>query len=128
MGTVGVEGTATEIAEVPELRGLPDDQGWRSAPIACSLDGSAMVDRLEDWHRLLDMAISTEAIPDGLRVGFPPDPDLAADLTRLAAAEQDCCTFFDFTLHLTPAAVVLSVRTPEAGREVLAELFGVAAG
>jgi DNA-binding transcriptional MerR regulator len=93
-------------------------------PVACSLDGSSMTGRVQDWHQLLTACTSRESITDGLRLGFPADPALAVEITRLAAAEQDCCPFFDFTLRLTPTSVVLSVRAPDAGADVLAELFG----
>jgi hypothetical protein len=32
--------------------------------------------------------------------------------------------FFDFTLHLTPTALELTVRAPEADRALLADLVG----
>ncbi len=100
------------------------DEAWRSQPVACSLDGSSMNRRVEDWQHLLTSATSRETITDGLRLTFPADPVLALDITRLALAEQACCTFFDFTLHLTPAVLELSVRTPEAGADMLTDLWG----
>lgn len=45
--------------------------------------------------------------------------------TGVAAAEQDCCSFYDFTLHLSPTTLELTVRAPEAAAPLLAELFGV---
>ncbi|WP_257232344.1 hypothetical protein [Streptomyces sp. Rer75] len=57
---------------------------------------------------------------------FPNTPELAAELASLAAAEQDCCAFFDFTLHLTPASLALTVRAPEVAGPLLADLFGAA--
>ncbi|MFE9867473.1 hypothetical protein ACFYPZ_32950 [Streptomyces sp. NPDC005506] len=35
-----------------------------------------------------------------------------------AAAEEDCCAFFDFTPHLTPEALKLSVCAPESAAEM----------
>jgi DNA-binding transcriptional MerR regulator len=100
------------------------DEGWRSQPVACSLDGAAMSGRVEDWQRLLASSTAREPIPDGLRLVFPADSELALEVTRLALAEQGCCAFFDFTVQLTPAAVVLSVRAPQDGAGMLADLFG----
>ena len=55
---------------------------------------------------------------------FPATPELAAEVAALAAAEQDCCAFFDFTLHLTPTALELTVRAPDTAETLLADLFG----
>ena len=106
-----------------------------AAVLACSLDGAAMTGRVQDWQQLLAAASHGEAIEDGARFTFSTtagaDADaktgLAVRITRLAAAEQDCCGFFDFTLQLTPAALVLSVRAPADARELLAEVFPLSA-
>lgn len=45
--------------------------------------------------------------------------------TGVAAAEQDCCSFYDFSLHQSPTTLELTVRAPEAAAPLLAELFGV---
>ncbi|MET8402936.1 hypothetical protein [Streptomyces sp900116325] len=42
-------------------------------------------------------------------------------------AEQGCCAFFGFTLHLTPQPSSLEVRAPEAAAGMLADLFGASA-
>lgn len=42
----------------------------------------------------------------------------------VAAAEQDCCSFYDFSLHQSPTTLELTVRAPEAAAPLLAELFG----
>ncbi len=62
--------------------------------------------------------------PDGVRLTFPATPELAAEVAALAAAEQDCCAFFDFTLHLTPTTLELTVRAPDTAEALLADLFG----
>jgi DNA-binding transcriptional MerR regulator len=100
------------------------DEAWRSKPVTCSLDGASTSGRVQDWQRLLVLATGRESIPDGLRLTFPVNADLALEVTRLAVAERECCAFFDFTLHLGPAALVLSVRAPEAGTDMLTDLFG----
>ena len=58
-----------------------------------------------------------------MRLAFPFDPDLVAAVARLAASEQKCCAFFDFTMHLTGAALVLTVRAPDAVDALMADLF-----
>ncbi|WP_351228537.1 heavy metal-responsive transcriptional regulator [Streptomyces sp. NPDC002133] len=104
-----------------------DAEVWRDAPVACTLGGSELGERTEQWRALVAKADQCEEIDDGLRLCFPPDAELAGHLAALAAAEQGCCAFFDFTLHMTPDALQLSVRAPESAAGMLADLFGVPA-
>ncbi|MFI1920001.1 MerR family transcriptional regulator [Nocardia sp. NPDC020380] len=93
---------------------------WQSAPIACTLGDGDRTERAERWQVALDGGTRTE-IPDGLRVTVPADR--AGMIAELAVAEQQCCAFFDFRLHLDGPAVQLEIRTPGAGVAMLAELF-----
>lgn len=45
-------------------------------------------------------------------------------VAELAVAEQQCCPFFDFRLHLDGTDVHLEVRAPAEGKPLLADLFG----
>ncbi|MFG2302443.1 hypothetical protein [Actinacidiphila glaucinigra] len=65
------------------------------------LGSAELGERTGQWRVLVAKAERREDIDDGLRLSFPPDADLAGQLASLAAAEQGCCAFFDFTLHLT---------------------------
>ncbi|ONI49980.1 MULTISPECIES: heavy metal-responsive transcriptional regulator [unclassified Streptomyces] len=105
----------------------PAEEAWRDAPAACTLGGAELGERTEQWRTLVAKAEQREDIKDGLRLSFPPDADLAGQIAALAAVEQGCCAFFDFTLHLTPAALHLDVRAPESAAGMLADLFGVPA-
>ncbi|MGP4087587.1 heavy metal-responsive transcriptional regulator [Streptomyces sp. KR55] len=102
----------------------PDRETWRDAPVACTLGGAELGERTEQWRVLVEKARQREEIDDGLRLSFPPDAELAGQLAALAAAEQGCCAFFDFTLRLTPDVLQLSVRAPESAAGMLADLFG----
>ncbi|MFF3015434.1 hypothetical protein [Streptomyces sp. NPDC057939] len=62
-----------------------------------------------------------------MRLSFPAGADLAGELAALAAAEQGCCAFFDFTLHLAPTTLQLEVRAPKSAAGMLADLFGAPA-
>ncbi|WAL75801.1 heavy metal-responsive transcriptional regulator [Kitasatospora sp. YST-16] len=99
-------------------------EAWRRAPVACTLGGDRFGERAAQWNDLAASAERREEIPDGLRLTFPADPPLAGRIAELAAAEQGCCAFFDFSLHLTPTALQLTVRAPEEGAPMLADLFG----
>ncbi|MGV9245388.1 heavy metal-responsive transcriptional regulator [Streptomyces sp. NPDC003710] len=121
-GPVPVNLSPTRPASAPASG--PEPEAWRDAPVACTLGGADLDERIEQWRTLVAKAEQREEIDDGLRLSFPPDAELAGRLAKLAAAEQGCCGFFDFTLHLTPDALQLSVRAPESAAGTLADLFG----
>ena len=93
-------------------------------PVACTLSDAELSERTERWQRLAGQATDRQDIPDGVRLTFPASPELIAEVAALAAAEQGCCAFFDFTLHLTPDSLELSARAPETAATMLASLFG----
>lgn len=96
------------------------DQAWRSAPVACSLDDQAAIDRIRQWQDLLTDA-EREPIPDGIKLTMPTGR--AAQAAALAAAEQQCCPFLDFRLHLTRQQMHLEVRAPAEASTLLASLL-----
>ncbi|GAA1167812.1 MerR family transcriptional regulator [Pseudonocardia alaniniphila] len=91
------------------------------APIACSLDGSAYGDRIEEWRRLLDGA-EVEQLPDGGRAARLP-AERAAALAQLIVAEQQCCPFFSFRLTFAGAHIEQVARAPEGAEPLVAALF-----
>ena len=97
------------------------------APVACTLDGPAMADRVADWRALLAHALTREDIDGGLRITFPDRPDVAVEVVRLAAEERRCCAFYDFAIAFTAAGLVLTVRAPGEAAGLVAELFGESA-
>ncbi|MFF0746650.1 MerR family transcriptional regulator [Streptomyces sp. NPDC004111] len=94
---------------------------WRTASVACSLSGDGLHERTAQWREAVDGAVRI-TVPDGLRLTLPVDR--TARLAELAAAEQQCCPFFDFRLHLDGPRLHLEVRAPADGAELLADLFG----
>ncbi|MEU2406547.1 heavy metal-responsive transcriptional regulator [Streptomyces rubiginosohelvolus] len=99
-------------------------KAWRDVPVACTLGGAELGERTAQWQQLVGKAEEREEIPDGVRLSFPSGAELAGEVAALAAAEQGCCAFFDFRLHLTPTALQLEVRAPESAAGMLADLFG----
>ena len=99
---------------------------WRDAPITCTLTPDQAGIRTTQWHDLLSQCQGREQIPDGLELTFPHSEQLAVEIATLAAAEQRCCSFFDFSLHVAPAALVLTVRAPQSAQGLLTDLFGAA--
>jgi hypothetical protein len=92
--------------------------------IACTLTGDDQIDRIEHWRRLLAQAVGRVRLDDGLRIAFPIA--LAGAVAELAAAEHQCCAFFDFTLRLTGGELTLDVRAEASAAPLLAEVFGAA--
>jgi DNA-binding transcriptional MerR regulator len=90
-------------------------------PLACSLGAAGQADRIGEWRRLLGRAISREPIDHGLAFRFPAA--LAGPVAELAAAEQQCCPFFAFTLRLTAGELRFEVRVPEDAEPLLADVF-----
>jgi len=89
-------------------------------PIACTLTGQDMDQRIGQWRSLLAGA-SIEPIPGGVRVRLPADR--AARAAELAVAEQECCAFFDVRLLLQGPIVEMEVRAPEEAAPLLSALF-----
>ena len=132
--------TDSLVGALEHLDGLPDRAGpcdsecgfpglgpvgevrerWRIAPVACSLMGDEVGERAGQWREVLAGAKGT-SILEGVRLSLPADR--AGSLAALAAAEQQCCPFFDFRLHLDGPEVHLEVRAPEAAAELVAALF-----
>lgn len=96
--------------------------------LACTLDGGpeAIQQRVADWQHVLRHASDRQPIDGGVALRFAPDGELAAALAQLAVAEQGCCGFFSFALHVDSAGVRFEVRAPAAAQEAVTELFGAA--
>jgi hypothetical protein len=68
-------------------------------PIACTLDGGGMRNRLEEFREVFGRGfIRGERIEDGFRWRFRVVPGLEGDLRALAEREHACCRFFRFDL------------------------------
>ncbi|MFE3600647.1 MerR family transcriptional regulator [Streptomyces sp. NPDC059142] len=97
---------------------------WRTVPVACSLTGAGARERVAQWREAVDGAVRAP-LPEGLRLTLPVDR--TARVAELAAAEQRCCPFLDFRLHLDGPYLHLEVRAPTEGTAPLMDLFGPAA-
>jgi hypothetical protein len=79
---------------------------------------------MDEWQRVLATAVARTAIDGGVALQLPADPDTAAELGRLAAAEQECCSFFDFRLHLAGPVIEFEVRAPRNASDLVTAMFG----
>jgi DNA-binding transcriptional MerR regulator len=121
--------SAAVVPLAPARTGTPIPLTITTAPLpapptACTLDPGAMRGRLGDWQAVLARGTSRSPIPGGSAITFDTDPELAADLARLVAAEHACCSFFDFTISVTEAGLRFEVRAPDEAHDLLATVFG----
>jgi len=91
-------------------------------PIVCTLNAEALAARrtglLAD---LLRAAENREAIPNGLRLRFPPAAETLAALTKVVDAERQCCRFLRFQITIEPdgGPMFLDLTGPTGTREFL---------
>lgn len=95
--------------------------------LACTLNGSDMTQRMQDWAELVAAATSRETTPDGEQLEFPATAAMAARIGELCALEQACCPFFTFTVTFTAGRLTLQVTAPDDARELVTALLTGAA-
>lgn len=110
---------------------VPQESGDDPA-IACTLSPDDLGERTLQWREVLGHAryrrpVNTDAASVGVEVGFDGDAALVSQLAYLIAAEQQCCSFYDFTLHVGGGAASVQVRAPRAAEPLMTSLFGESA-
>ena len=133
----GLERFSRELARVAERLGLPAAPGACSdacgcgaedspvqpaAAVACALDVADVPGRLAEWQHLAEHVVAQLDTDQGIRVRFDNNVS-AADIAELAAKEQECCSFFTFTLHLASEGVTLDIAAPDDTRGLVGMLF-----
>jgi DNA-binding transcriptional MerR regulator len=91
--------------------------------IACTLTAASMGGRLAEWQALSRHVVQRDVIDGGLRCTFGPEVPLG-ELMRLAAAEQDCCQFFNFAITIDTRGIALEARGPVDALPIVMSLFG----
>jgi hypothetical protein len=96
------------------------------AEIVCTLAGgeAAMRARVDRWRAVLAGRTGSSPVDGGVSLTYRPDPALAGELARLAAAEVACCPFFVFTLTVDDKELRLTATAPPEGQGLLAEVLG----
>jgi DNA-binding transcriptional MerR regulator len=105
---------------IPMERMRPLNGDYEASPGGCTLDADAVEGRTNDWQAVLSKAVARTAVDGMVVLRLPADADTAAELARLAAAEQMCCSFVDFRLSLVGSVIEFEVRTPPEASEVAA--------
>jgi MerR family copper efflux transcriptional regulator len=116
-------GCATDDRAVGPTGPHPVDVAASEVPIACSLSGTDMVRRVEDWQGLLDAVTRRLPIAGGLRLELD-DRTHITELAQLVEAEQSCCPFYSFVITIDHQGLALEVTAPTDGQELLATFFG----
>ena len=97
-------------------------------PLACSLDGTELTERLAAWRQVLARATTPRVADGGGGGSYPNDAALPGRLGELIALEGECCSFLRFDVEEQPDAVVTELRLPEelgdATRAHILEVFG----
>ncbi|MGW5638821.1 MerR family DNA-binding protein, partial [Streptomyces sp. NPDC003832] len=127
-GACGPDCGCTTAGPVPVTLSTspPAPDATAEVPVACTLAGAELGERTARWRALVGRAEEREEIPGGVRLSFPAGASLVGEVAALAAAEQGCCAFFDFTLRMAPDRLQLEVRAPASAAELLTDLFGAA--
>jgi DNA-binding transcriptional MerR regulator len=100
-------------------------EAGETAAVACSLTGDGMAERAAQWRSALAGAADAAdvEVPGGRRFTVPAER--FSTLSELAAAERQCCPFFDFRFHLDGPDLHFEVRAPAEAAALLAEVFTV---
>jgi hypothetical protein len=92
--------------------------------IACTLAAAGLAAQARRWQRLMARAMTdlTETA-DGLRLSFRPGSEVAEELRRLVAVENDCCSWAAWAVETNAEATVLDVRSTGPGIAALHGMF-----
>jgi hypothetical protein len=83
------------------------------APIACTLDKSALGARKAEWSELRRARTAEHRTATTLTTTWRRDEGVQREVERLVAAEHECCPFFGFDLTIGDDAVILVTSFPE---------------
>lgn len=126
-------GTEVSLGTQPP-RGTQPPVG--AEPIVCSLEAGAVPGRLDEWRAALARCTGRRQVPGGVEIEFRlhdrpgsgpaagSAPEQAAELSRLAAAEADCCRFLEFAVLVSADLVRLRVTGPPGASDAITAVFG----
>jgi len=99
-------------------------QAGGTAPVACRLTPADLAAQAGRWTRLITQALAerTESA-EGIRLSFRPEPGIAEEVRALAAIENQCCPWAEWTVDTSAGTVVLDVRSGAEGLATLPGMF-----
>jgi hypothetical protein len=88
-------------------------------PVACSLDAGQLEERLTAIREVGARSLTFHAV-EGSRhtLRFRGSRKTRRQLEEIVAAEADCCSFLDLSLHDDGGDLVLSIAAPEHAKEL----------
>ncbi|MEV6814729.1 hypothetical protein [Micromonospora sp. NPDC051296] len=102
-----------------------NDPAW--VPEACTLPTIETPTRLAEFDGLFATALLGQQLLAPTRLRWRLDPAAEATARDLTRRENECCSFFTFTVTPVADAVKVDVEVPVAHSDVLAALAGRAA-
>jgi hypothetical protein len=117
----GCEGVTTNSSGVG---GKPDALPAKGEPIACTLDGRGVRQRLDEFRDAFERGyLSGERTAGGVRWKFRAVPGLETDLRSLAEREHACCRFFQFDIRATGSEIWWDTEVDNAEAQPILEEF-----
>jgi hypothetical protein len=93
-------------------------------PIACSLDGPGMADRIAEFRELFaDGLVGRDRTAEGIRFRFRATAAMESRIRDLARRENECCPFFTFNITVTGGEVLWDASAPDDARPILDNLY-----
>jgi hypothetical protein len=104
-----------------------DDAGSSPEPIACTLGGRGMLQRLDEFREVFERGyLGGERISGGVRWRFRAAPGLEMHLRDLAEREHSCCRFFKFDIRATGDEIWWDSHVDDAeAQPILDEFFAL---
>jgi hypothetical protein len=89
------------------------DMDRPAQPLACSLEGNDLTQRLEAWRQVAARATTRRVEQSRVVAVYPNDPQLRDELHELIALEGECCSFLRFDVEERPDAIVTELHLPD---------------
>lgn len=100
------------------------EQDDATVPVACTLTSAGLAARSDRWEQLAARAMTERAeTAHGLRFIFRPEPGAEEELRALAAAENECCPWADWTVETNDGQIALNAHSAAEGITALHGMF-----
>jgi hypothetical protein len=91
--------------------------------LVCSLTPADYAERLREFRRLFATALrESRREPTRLYLSLDPRAAREEDVRDLLRREQECCSFFSFSVEAQPTALQVEAAVPEGADECLDDL------
>ena len=103
-----------------------DAKTTEASQVSCTLNPSALNDRMGLVAELSAGVIERKELDDGFAWGFPAEDKWFSAITEIVALERKCCGFFTFRIVVEPEGkpIWLELAGPEGAKEFLRTQLG----